>query len=246
MYKDRFYFLKQNFFYLNDARGNSIINPQLVHNTFMVGCQMNRLPNDVDMSDLFRAPSLINFYCVRCPGYLTESFKENWNLNNRTFFTVVQNDDLEDRADKMTNKNLLTNVLSMTSQSKIIRPSVIIPPIIPPGIIKSNDDKIKITNQKLVQITTKSNKINEDKSTIKSKLVNTFERMDEFVLNIWSFITQHLLFGILLSIIFISIIYLCRRGKNKFLRSNRPDEARLLRKGKARRKEMIRRNRRWN
>lgn len=101
---NRFYFFKQNFFYLNDVAGNSLINPQLVHDAFLVGCDKSRLPREVNMSRLFRAPPLINYYCMRCPGYIVDRMMDKWNINNNTFVTVRPPAEDEFEADERTNK----------------------------------------------------------------------------------------------------------------------------------------------
>lgn len=258
--RNRFYFFKQNFFYLNDAKGNSIINPQLVHGTFLTGCQMNRLPSEVDMSELFKAPSLINYYCVRCPGYSADGFKNDWNLN-RTFATVP-NDDLEDRADldggriRVTDESPASSPVSIaissttTSKSEPLKPAQ-------PGIIKLGDTSPATTKKAILNhdrttlklktdaITADGKKANGEATGGKGRLVNTIDKIDEFALNTWSFFTHHFLFGFLLLSGLLFVIYLCQRGRDTFLPLNR-NEAQLRRKGKSRRKEMIRRNRRWN
>lgn len=232
---NRFYFFKQNFFYLNDAAGNSLINPQLVHDTFLVGCDKSRLPRDVNMNRLFRAPPLINFYCMRCPGYIVDRMMDKWNVNNNTFVTVRPPPD-GFGADERTNKGNKVDDRDRSKSGKNLNVpgGGPIPPIFP--IDRSSESPFDSVTEN-----------EEDDKIAEPGLVGKLNRLNEFALDSWHFLMHHLLFGFLLLLGILFMIYLCHRGREAFLPlDDRPDEELLRRKGRARRREMRRRNRRWN
>ena len=233
---NRFYFFKQNFFYLNDAAGNSLINPQLVHDAFLVGCDKSRLPREVDMSRLFRAPQLINFYCMRCSGYLVDRLKDKWNINNNTFVTVPAEEDDDEEIDSKTDKGEKIEEKERIKVGKILNDEKLISPPVRPFDGSTGGRALDLTT---------TEKLEENK-TAERILINTLNKLDDFVLSSWTFLTHHVLLGLLLLLGIFFIIFLCQRGRERFLLDDRLDEDLLLQKGKARRREMRRRNRRWN
>lgn len=205
---NRFYFFKQNFFYLNDAAGNPLINPQLMHDAFLVGCDQSRLPREVDMSRLFRAPQLIDYYCIRCPGYIANA--ETTGRNNKK--GRIQSG----KFLNLSNWNLIPSFWPIA----------------------------KSTESPITDLTTKKK---EDDKTVELGLTNALNKLEDFSLRSWTFFQQnHLLFGLLLLSIFF-IIFLCQCGRESFSTlDDRTDEDLMRRTGRARRREMRRRNRRWN
>ena len=221
-------------------KGNSLIHPQLVHDTFLIGCKKNELPQDVDMSKIFKAPPLINYYCMRCSGYIVDRLKDKWNFNNNTFVTV--DDDFEDRANSDKGK--------LNENTSGIENNVITTKFVPSKPL----DKIEVTNNpikdKNLKLTTSKidNRMDVDKKLNESNklnLINTINRIDEFALSTWTFLTHHLLFGFSLLFAFLFVIFLCQRSREQFSPSDDVDEDHIERKGRMRRKEMRRRNRRW-
>lgn len=267
-FHNRFYFFKKNFFYLNDAKGNSLISPQMIQASFISGCDSSLLPRDVKMNQLFPPFELINMYCMRCSGYIVDRLKDKWNVNNRTFVTVAT-DRLEDRDGDMDLIDINTNKNNLPFKSFTGLPAdlgAILPGVLPgalpdsrpgaffdPGENANKNDRLlppkKPESRQTEKSFTESNSEEENKTSDninKSDFRKTLDKVDELAFNFWTFFTHHLLFGFSLLFVILFLIYFCKRSREKFHPIHHPDEDLLNRKGKMRRKEMRRRNRRWD